>query len=98
MQVSTMQGAAGVWRSLRRKGSNDLSDEALRAAFDGIDLDKSGTVEKEELRKAIMEANPLATEKVVQEMLRFADTDGDGTVDFEEYKAIMRSGADQPQG
>ena len=90
---------AQVWRSLGgfskvRKGSKDFSDEALRAAFNAIDLDGSGSVTEEELTKAIKEANPLATDKVIKEMIKFADSDGNGTIEFEEYKAIMMNGAE----
>lgn len=85
---------AQVWRSLggfdkKRRDSKDFSDEALRAAFDAIDLDGSGSVTEAELTQAIRASNPGASDKVIKEMIKFADQDGNGTIDFNEYKTIM---------
>ena len=33
--------------------------------------------------------DPNATEATIKDMIGFADSDGDGTVSFEEYKKIM---------
>lgn len=98
--AKTMSGAARVWRALggfspSKVGVAAFSEAALRAAFDKIDTDGGGTISASELSAAIKDANPLATDAVVKAMLQFADVDGDGSVDFDEYKAIMRSGADE---
>lgn len=94
-QCESLAGAARVWRSLALGDGDaaDLTDEALRKAFDSIDADLSGTIEEGELTAAIKAANPSATDEIIKKLIEHADTDGDGTIDFEEYKTIMRMGA-----
>lgn len=90
-------GAANLWRMLGRNrraskdDSSDLSDEALRKAFDEIDADKGGTIDKSELAAAIKKANPNATDEMVENLWKFADNDGNGEITFEEYCQIMRT-------
>merc|ERR1712054_174484 len=50
-QCESLAGAARVWRSLALGDGDaaDLTDEALRKAFDSIDADLSGTIEEGEL-------------------------------------------------
>jgi len=87
-----LAGAAKVWQSLGspQLDSHLLTDEALRAIFDDIDEDKSGTLEESELANAIRKANPDATDESIKQLMAHADTDGDGCITFEEYKNIMR--------
>lgn len=96
VQASTLAGAAQVWRSLAPKIDPALLTEtALREAFDAIDVDGSGKLEGPEVAAAIKKGNPDATDEMIQNLIKFADTDGDGTIDFEEYMAIMRTGVDE---
>ena len=46
-------------------------------------------IEQDELRNAILKMNPFESEKNIKEMMDYADEDGDGHVDFEEFKKIM---------
>ncbi len=55
----------------------------------GGNRDRSGTVSTERLRQAILEefALPIDIDRLIKE----ADTDGSGFVDFEEFAAVLRS-------
>lgn len=86
-QMSDQWNSLGGRRS--RRGSRDYTDEALKCAFDKVDKDKSGHIEHGELEAAIKEMDPNCSQQTVKEMMEFADKDGDGKVDFEEYKKIM---------
>ena len=69
-----------------------LTDAALKEAFDAIDTDRSGTLEESELTEAIKRANPSATDETVKQLMKYADKDGDGSITFDEYCQIMRTG------
>ena len=96
-QLSDMAAASDAWKSLHgilgsRRGSRDLevyNDAALKQAFQTIDTDKSGSIEQSELTSAIRAMDPNASDQVIIDMIKYADADKDGKVDFEEFKKIM---------
>mmetsp|Transcript_9442 Transcript_9442/g.15392 ORF Transcript_9442/g.15392 Transcript_9442/m.15392 type:complete len:811 (+) Transcript_9442:1-2433(+) len=70
-------------------------------AFDTMDVDKSGTLDEEELAQALKMAvviggNKFGTRskealtKMASRLVRLYDTDGDGVVDREEYQAMVQ--------
>jgi len=98
-------------------------EAALRVAFNNLDLDGSGKIDKYELKSALLaivsrcgkrplsvghltpalhlatqtaESAPMVDENV-DTMMRWADLDSDGLIDFEEYKIIIHAGC-TPQG
>jgi len=68
--------------------SVDLETE-LRAAFRVFDKDNSGTISASELRQVMSSIGEDLTGKEIDEMIREADQDGDGTIDFEEFVDFM---------
>jgi calmodulin len=60
--------------------SVDLETE-LRAAFRVFDKDNSGTISASELRQVMSSIGEDLTGKEIDEMIREADQDGDGTID-----------------
>ena len=56
-----------------------------------IDTDKSGDIDQAELLYAMQKINPEVDEEMIDEMLDFADSDGDKQVSFVEFKKIMVS-------
>ena len=72
---------------------NDYSDKA----FDKIDTDKSGYIEKEELTKLIQELviklkkDTKIPEDKVKMALEALDTDGDGKISKEEFRKTSRT-------
>lgn len=63
--------------------------EDCRAAFDMFDKDGDGTVTTEELTAVLRSMGQNPTEAVVQEMMDDVDTDGSGTVEFDEFVGLM---------
>lgn len=81
---------------LRAKGtkrrSSALSADQLaecRAAFKLFDKDNDGTITAAEIGSVLQSIGVDATEEDLKYLLHDLDTDGDGTIDFEEFAALM---------
>merc|ERR1712100_158101 len=67
-----------------------MSDQAqVRQAFDVFDMDKTGLITTTELQRALNKRvnGGYITAKEADDMIKAADKDGDGAVDFEEFVA-----------
>ena len=74
----------------------DKSDEGLARAFGSVDVDGSGKISADEMKAYIASVYGDGLDgDTVGSMMRAADTDGDGEVDLEEFKMIMRAGPQQ---
>merc|ERR1712071_311631 len=62
----------------------DTCDE-IREAFRIFDRDGNGFISAEELKSLMTSLGEKLTEKEVNEMIREADVDGDGRVNYEEF-------------
>ena len=95
--LGSMAEASEAWNKLgqgrrARRGSRDLAvynDDALKAAFDTVDTDSSGFIDKAELSNAIKAMDPSAKDETIEQMMSFADANDDGKCDFDEFKKIM---------
>ncbi|NET17772.1 MAG: arginase [Okeania sp. SIO1H6] len=68
----------------------DLDIKAeLRQIFDLIDVDKSGKLSIEEFSTIIRCFNTTASEAEIETLVKKADLDGDGEIDFEEFIATQ---------
>jgi len=83
--IESVDGTSGGRRKFR-----SYTDEELKAAFDAIDSDKSGDIGLDELRTAIRAIKTSTDDEAVAQMLKIADADGSGSIDFEEFKELMR--------
>jgi len=63
-----------------------ISEEAMQAAFHALDVDNSGTISQDELGRVVR-----ASKEELLSYMRQADLNGDGVLDFEEFKAIFTS-------
>lgn len=75
---------------------NGLSrDEELKEAFDVFDKDKDGLISVEELGVVLCSLGLREGTKVedCKEMVKKVDRDGDGMVNFDEFKRMMKGGA-----
>jgi Ca2+-binding EF-hand superfamily protein len=66
----------------------DEQIEELKQAYDMFDKDGDG-ISKEELEDAMKTFGKAPTGEELDEMMRKADEDGSGTVDFEEFLKLM---------
>ncbi|XP_032088078.1 calmodulin-like protein 6 [Thamnophis elegans] len=64
-------------------------DEELRAAFKVFDKEHKGYIEWDTLKYVLMNAGEPLDEHEAELMMKEADKDGDGTIDYEEFVAMM---------
>ncbi|KAK7448189.1 hypothetical protein Landi51_06419 [Colletotrichum acutatum] len=61
----------------------------LVAAFKVFDKDNSGSVSPSELRQVLLSLGQRATDEEIEEMIRGADLDGNGSIDYQEFVQLM---------
>ncbi|KAG1167151.1 hypothetical protein G6F35_017823 [Rhizopus arrhizus] len=54
-----------------------------------FDADGNGVIDREELHKVMSSLNETLTEEELDAMIKEADSNGDGKISFEEFKAMM---------
>ena len=59
--------------------------EELKKAFSVMDANGDGVVTKDELKTLLKGLGEDVTDEVVDEMIKLADSDGDGKVNFDEF-------------
>eukprot|EP01096_Ripella_sp_DP13-Kostka_P011877 TRINITY_DN4884_c0_g1_i1.p1 TRINITY_DN4884_c0_g1~~TRINITY_DN4884_c0_g1_i1.p1 ORF type:complete len:171 (-),score=82.31 TRINITY_DN4884_c0_g1_i1:52-498(-) len=75
----------------KKKGAIGFSVEECREAFQLIDTDHSGYIEASELTKVLgLLGDTKPSAKKVERLLKLADTDGDGRINFKEFCHIMQ--------
>ena len=62
----------------------------MRKLFHMFDRDGSGFIDAKELRKIMRRLGTKISSEEVERMVRKADADGDGKVNFEEFVKMMR--------
>ena len=65
-----------------------LSDVKMQAAFRAFDKDGSNSISTEEIRK-ILGVGVNVTEEVWSQILSEVDGNGDGNIDYDEFKTMM---------
>ncbi|XP_055815374.1 probable calcium-binding protein CML25 [Solanum dulcamara] len=63
--------------------------ENLKDAFSVFDVDKNGSISAEELQKVMKSIGEECTMEECRKMIGGIDCDGDGMIDFEEFKVMM---------
>ncbi|XP_010422291.1 PREDICTED: calcium-dependent protein kinase 31-like [Camelina sativa] len=66
----------------------NLSEEeikGLKTLFTNIDTDKSGTITLQELKTGLTRLGSKLTKSEVEELMKAADVDGNGTIDIDEF-------------
>ena len=64
--------------------------EKLRPIFDKFDEDGSGAVSTAEMRKIVRQLKLQMTPQQLSAMMKEADPDGSGEIDFEEFVAVLK--------
>ncbi|KAJ8470826.1 hypothetical protein OPV22_025169 [Ensete ventricosum] len=65
------------------------SEEELKEAFRVFDKDQNGFISATELRNVMISLGEKLTDEEAAQMIREADLDGDGQVNFEEFVKMM---------
>ena len=68
---------------MARKLRETDTEEELREAFKVFDMDSNGYITALELRKVMTNLGEKLSDEEVEEMIKEADVDGDGQVDYE---------------
>ena len=74
---------------MARKMKDTDSEEELHEAFKVFDKDGNGTISAAQLRHVMTNLGEKLTDEEVDEMIREADVDGDGEVNYEEFVKMM---------
>ncbi|KAL6971691.1 myosin I light chain Cam2 [Sarracenia purpurea var. burkii] len=65
------------------------AEEELKEAFKVFDKDQNGYISANELRHVMINLGEKLTDEEVDQMIREADLDGDGLVNYEEFVQMM---------
>ncbi|PWU83760.1 putative calmodulin [Trypanosoma cruzi] len=76
---------------MARKMQDSDSEERSRSAFRVFDKDGNGFISAAELRHVMTNLGEKLTDEEVDEMIREADVDGDGQINYEEFVKMMMS-------
>lgn len=68
----------------------DMSDANLDAAFEMFDMDKGGTIDAAEMKKALPLMGEDVPEEKLGELFKATDQDKDGKVDKAEFRRLVR--------
>lgn len=75
----------------KKQAEGEDESAELIAAFKVFDKDSNGTISPEELRQVMSSLGEQMTDEEIDEMIKAADTDGDGQVNYEEFVKMMTS-------
>ena len=67
-----------------------MKEENLRHAFSYFDKDKDGLITVKELRNILQDTEAISDQEL-EEIIQEADSNSDGTVDFEEFLSMMKN-------
>ena len=76
---------------MARKMKDTDSEEEILEAFKVFDKDGNGFISAAELRHVMTNLGEKLTDEEVDEMIREADIDGDGQINYEEFVKMMYS-------
>eukprot|EP00004_Rigifila_ramosa_P025521 TRINITY_DN7653_c0_g1_i1.p1 TRINITY_DN7653_c0_g1~~TRINITY_DN7653_c0_g1_i1.p1 ORF type:complete len:176 (+),score=59.80 TRINITY_DN7653_c0_g1_i1:78-530(+) len=74
---------------MARKMKDTDSQEEIREAFKVFDKDGNGFISAAELRHVMTNVGEKLTDGEVDEMIREADVDGDGQINYDEFVKMM---------
>jgi len=74
---------------MARKVKDTDSEEEIKEAFKVFDKDNNGFISAAELRHVMTSLGEKLTDEEVDEMIREADVDGDGRINYEEFVKMM---------
>merc|ERR1711924_74114 len=76
---------------MARKMKDTDSEEEIKEAFKVFDKAGNGFISAAELRHVMTNLGEKLTDEEVDEMIREADVDGDGQINYDEFVKIMMS-------
>ncbi|KAI8336718.1 calmodulin [Chlamydoabsidia padenii] len=84
----TMDFAEFLSLMVKKRRDTDAVQE-LREAFQVFDKDGNNYISSDELRQVMISVGERLSEQELDEMIREADVDGDGQINYEEFVKMM---------
>ncbi|KAK8542981.1 hypothetical protein V6N12_015556 [Hibiscus sabdariffa] len=78
---------------MARKMKETEAEDDLREAFRVFDKDQDGYISPHELRLVMINIGEKVTDEELEQMIREADLDGDGQVNYDEFFRMMMATA-----
>jgi Ca2+-binding EF-hand superfamily protein len=75
--------------NMKKKINEENPDFELKNAFDVFDLNGDGEITIEELGKVLNNIGQNLSQTQINEMMKQADINKDGLIDFDEFKKMM---------
>ncbi|KAL7313242.1 hypothetical protein PS15m_007010 [Mucor circinelloides] len=72
----------------RMKGTDETENDLVEA-FKVFDKDQDGSITQDELRSVMANLGQKLTSQELDEMIKEADTDGDGKINYKEFVKMM---------
>ena len=69
--------------------SNQMSEDRIRAVFEEFDVDGGGTIDADELQRALRQMDRDLTAGEIEGIISEIDANGDGVIDFDEFKVMV---------
>jgi len=67
-----------------------LTDDDLVAAFYDADIDRTGLLNIDEVRRIMHQMDPNFPMEDIKELMKFVDVDQDGKMSLDEFKSLFR--------
>ncbi|XP_048729308.1 calmodulin-A-like isoform X2 [Ostrea edulis] len=89
-RIEYKEFSAFMKKELAKKPSEADKEASIRAAFKIFDRDGNGLIDGKELKYAMQNLGEKLTDKELADMMKEADTDKDGKIDYEEFVQIWK--------
>ena len=90
IQWQEVLGELGATMAGVSQGGNDLDEAELKKRFDAIDTSGDGSLDAEELGEVFKSLGTDASPTLVANLVRLADADGNGTIEWDEFLSIFK--------
>lgn len=77
--------------------AEDKLRKSLRTTFDQFDADASGAIDAKEIEALMQSLGMLMDAEALAQMVKEADTDGSGEIEFDEFYAVMAANIANPK-
>lgn len=79
-----------IFAALQLSCSLEPNDDFLHEKFDEIDKDGSGTLDRAEVKALIDSLGRPVSKRVISNIMRLSDSDGDGVISFDDFKKLYK--------
>ncbi|GAB2220094.1 hypothetical protein Droror1_Dr00007737 [Drosera rotundifolia] len=84
---------AELFTLMARKMQDTDAEEELKEAFQVFDKDQNGYISSNELRQVMIYLGEKLTAEEAEQMIKEADSDGDGLVNYDDFVKMMTTAA-----